>query len=272
MSKQNTSISLDRIVSALEGTAIGSATIAEIIADVERQIAATEQSLIEEKESVLDLTKCKNPKAAHDRIVELELFLNQLRASRPRLDEKLAASLESERSARFDGTYKQVKAERDRLANEFAEVYQATVARLVDVLIRMAACDVKCAEVNSQASALHNEQRRLLKCELVARGLEAFSRAQPELAKTVVLPDFVESARTRWPATTSTSFAVAYAETTSPPFHAGADWASSAEKQRRRQAIEADQARSAAFHEQATKDQEERKNREERERFAALKR
>jgi hypothetical protein len=116
MNKHEAPISLERIVSALDGAAVSSQTILEIVADVEAQIAAADQSLIEQKQAVLDSTKCKNPKAAHDRIVELELFLNQLRATQPRLAEKMAWSLESERSARFDGRYKQVEAERDRLA------------------------------------------------------------------------------------------------------------------------------------------------------------
>jgi hypothetical protein len=136
----------------------------------------------------------------------------------------------------------------------------------------MQQCDQKCAEVNSSASAMRCEQRRLIRCELHARGLEAFSRDyRPEIAKAVVLPDFVESNRTVWPPK-QPSMAVAYAETLMVPPHPGSHWADDDVRRQRRKEIEREHHRIGEFYQQQTESQEDRLNAEERQRFDALRR
>ena len=81
------------------------------------------------------------------------------------------------------------------------------------------------------------------------------------------LPDFVESARTRWPAPTLTSFAAAYAETTSAPYHPSQRWADPEVVARRRQQAEREQRRQAEFYSEQTATQESAWNDAERERF-----
>jgi hypothetical protein len=111
---------------------------------------------------------------AHDCIVGSELVRDQFKTVLPKLRDKLTAALESERHARWPSTYRNAKTERDALAREFADTYPAMVSQLVDLFDRMQQCDQKCAEVNSTASALQNEHRRLSKVELNARNLDGF--------------------------------------------------------------------------------------------------
>jgi hypothetical protein len=273
MNKQTAPPTLEsKIVAALDGASVGSATVMEVIADVEAQIAATDQTIIEERKAALDLTKCPDAKAALDHIAELELFRDQLKVALPKLrDDKLPAALESERHSRWLADYKRVKSEQVALARDFAETYKRVSTELCYVLTRTAALDIKCAEVDSQASNLQNEHRRLGKTELLSRGITSFSRSQPELAKSLILPDFVESARTRWPATSPTSFAASFSQSAIFPGHPGANWAtpSPEEQARRSAAIAASAAMNAAFHEQAAMDEENRINKTEKERFAA---
>jgi len=156
-------------------------------------------------------------------------------------------------------------------------VYTHAVNCLLDVISRMRACDVNCGEINSQASALQNEPRRLLKCELVSRGLEAFSRAQPEILGKggLTLPDFVESARMRWPATSPTAFAASFSQSmaAAAPPHPGARWGEPEERERRRAEAEKENAEMATYHKEARAADEKMQNEQEAARWAqALKR
>jgi hypothetical protein len=269
MNKPNGPPTLEqKIVAVLDGSDVSSATVMEVLELVEAAVAELTGTVESDRSQLLDLVRCPNPAETKSRIHAAETSVARLSAQIPKLRTKISVCLESERHSRWLADYRRLKAEQSVLARDFSETYKRVVTELVYVLNRMAALDIKCAEVDSQASNLQNEHRRLGKTELLARGIPAFSRSQPELAKTLVLPDFVESARTKWPCTSPTSFAAAYAETTSVPYHPGADWASPAETQRRREAIEKEQARSAAYHAQAAKDEEDRRNKEERERFA----
>jgi hypothetical protein len=210
---------------------------------------------------------------AHDCIVGSELVRDQFKTVLPKLRDKLTAALESERHARWPSTYRNAKTERDALAREFADTYPAMVSQLVDLFDRMQQCDQKCAEVNSTASALQNEHRRLSKVELNARNLDGFSRDRPEIAKAVVLPDFVESARMRWPEQTSTSFAAAYAAgTMTVPYHPGAAWSDPEVQAQRKSEADKQQREIGEHYAKMSEEQTERINREERERFTASRR
>jgi hypothetical protein len=83
------------------------------------------------------------------------------------------------------------------LAKEFAEFYQGMVAKAVDLYQRIEACDRESDRINLNAP--DNELRRLRGVELVARNLDAFSRSQPSIVKTCVLPEWENSSENAWP-------------------------------------------------------------------------
>ena len=107
----------------------------------------------------------------------------------------------------------------------------------------------------------------LVSAELHARGLDRFTRDTPSLLTSVVLVDW-NSGRQIWPPPRP-SMASAFAATLVPAYNP-ADWAKdndrrAAAQQRERQYI-------ADYYARATREQEERENREARERFAASQR
>ena len=68
------------------------------------------------------------------------------------------------------------------------------------------------------------------------------------------------------------SLAAAFAESMIVPYHPGPRWSDPDVQARRRADIEKEQREIAAYHDRAARDQEERINREERERFLAQRR
>jgi hypothetical protein len=101
------------------------------------------------------------------------------------------------RDARWEADYGRVKAERDRLAAELAETYPQIVAKLVDLLNRVAYCERECERIAGTAPS--GERRRLLGPELHAKGLTRFTRDTPSFTRDLRLPDWEQPATTSWP-------------------------------------------------------------------------
>jgi hypothetical protein len=84
-----------------------------------------------------------------------------------------------------------VRADRDQLAAEFAEIYPDIEKRLSDLIGRIADNDREIAWVNS--GRLPDEEKRLLFAELVGRGLAGFVRngvQTPSIVEELRLPRF----------------------------------------------------------------------------------
>jgi hypothetical protein len=67
------------------------------------------------------------------------------------------------------------------------------------------------------------EHRRLRQVELIARGLDNFSRADPPITKAVQLPDWEYGAKMAWPRA-EPSLAVQFATSMTFSQHPGDDW------------------------------------------------
>jgi len=100
--------------------------------------------------------------------------------------------------------------------------------------------------------------------ELMARGLDGFTRDTPSLLESVRLRDW-GTGREVWP--TPSTFSVDYAQSMPVPLHAGAHWADPEVQARRHAELAAERERIARFHTQGAKEQEIRQNKEERESF-----
>jgi hypothetical protein len=256
-----------RINAALDNANSGSADWCELLAETELAISEADAVVLLERSKAIDISASPSAEAAQDALARASAAAfnrDRLQSILPRMREKLTASLEGERHARWLADYRKVEAERDALAAEFAETYPNLVAQLADLFGRMDANGRRCAEINSSASALQNEHRRLLKPELHARGLDAFSRDYPEISKTMVLPDCMESGRNIWPPK-QPSMAAEFAGM-AVPYHPGAAWSDPEVREQRRQEVASEHHRIGEFYQQQTKDQEERVNREERQR------
>jgi hypothetical protein len=257
------------IVAALDNPNASAAELSELVAQTELAIVAAEETATTARAKAADVLAAPTPRDAHDAMNAADaakLTKDRLNGALPKLRDKLTVALEAERHARWLAEYHKAETERDALAAEFAEVYPAIVGTLVDLFGRMQQCDRKCSEVDSQASNLNAEHRRLGKVELHARGLEAFSPYRLEIAQTVQLPDFIESNLRRWPPK-QTSMAAEFASIMAAPPHPGSHWADPEVQQQRRDESEKTHHRIGEFYQRETKQQEERINREERERM-----
>jgi hypothetical protein len=87
----------------------------------------------------------------------------------------------------------------DALAQEYGKTYPKIVAQLVDLFSRAEAVDKDASRISGSAPS--GEHRRLRQVELVARGLDNFSRADPPITKAVQLPDWTNSETMVWGAT-----------------------------------------------------------------------
>lgn len=201
-------------------------------------------------------------------MLSAELGRDRLRAALPRLRQLLGEAQAREYAERWDARYRRVRT----MVEEAAETlrrYPALVAELIGLLKLAAEVDNEVSAVNSAAP--DDERRRLAGVELTARGLEAFSTAQPSLAKTVQLPDFDNSSVLLWPdRSSSAQAAIAFAESmaaASDRGNVGPHWDDpdysarlDAQRQTEREAI-------ARYLAQTTAQQEARINDEARERF-----
>jgi hypothetical protein len=212
----------------------------------------------------LDVVETPDPAETNERIAAAKLSADRLNAALPKLRGKLEAAISAEAKDRWWSRYKSTKAKLEAKVEQFNTYAQH--AQAIASLLDTKELDKEISDLNGSAPA--GIDRRLRSVELTARGLGSFSRDQPSLASTVVLPRWDASARNLWPQRPSTSLAAAYADIGSVvPHAAGARWGEPDEVARQKAGIESDQARSAAFHEAAQKSEEDRVNREERERF-----
>lgn len=134
--------------------------------------------------------------AAHRMITEDEFLRARLRLTLPELQQKFAAAREQEDMARWEQEFLRVQTIRDKAAERFAKV-----PKLIDELIELfrenEAVEKECSRINGSAPA--GEHRRLVAPELKARGLDAFSRTNPPMAKGTTLPNYEQSEVMLWP-------------------------------------------------------------------------
>jgi len=97
----------------------------------------------------------------------------------------------------------------------------------------------------------------LRQAELVARGLNNFSRVDPPITKAVQLPDWTNSEKMVWPPP-QPSFALLVAMSMTYGPHPGDNWWQ--ESKERAQALRAEQERVAAFYDAQARQREEREH------------
>jgi hypothetical protein len=187
----------ERITSALANVSITSAELSGLIPETQAALTAAEATAQAEREKALNPVTSSDSVEAEQLVWTAEFRRDRLHSFLSRLRQRLAEVEASERVARWQEDYEAVKAERDELADEFAERYASLTAELCDLFRRAQAVDQECSRIDSQAP--QGENRRLLGVEPTARSLERFSRSEPSVVDLVKLPDWSQSDRMIWP-------------------------------------------------------------------------
>jgi hypothetical protein len=195
MTKQTT---LERRIGAvLTDDYTKSSVIAALIAETETAIVAADEDAKLEQERVFDPLASPDPKAAREAMQAAEFMQTWLRSALLRLQRRLRETQERERRAKWYAEYEALKSKRDALAAEFREVYPEFEAKVVGLLNRMAANDAEISNLHIARSA--GVKLHLLEAELVARGLEQFTRDMPSITKELKLPAFEPGQPLAWP-------------------------------------------------------------------------
>jgi hypothetical protein len=186
-----------RIGAALTDDNSESSVIAALIEETETAIVAADEKAKMEQQQVFDPLASPNPKAAHEAIKAAEFMQTWLRSALLRLRQRLGEMQEREHRAKWYALYEVLKSKRDALAAEFREVYTDLEAKVVDLLVRMAANNAEISNLHSARSS--GVKLHLLEAELVARGLERFTRDVPSITKELKLPAFEPGRPPAWP-------------------------------------------------------------------------
>jgi hypothetical protein len=264
-----------RIAATLNNGNAGSDELSELILAVEAAATAANTAATAQREAAVDILAAPDPKAAHENVVAAELTRDRLRHALPPLRDRLAAALDAEASARFDETYRRGEALLAQEAENFARAWDL-MNELRDIFQSATATDKALAAINSEAATLSGEFRRLRSTELTARGLEQFSRDEPSIMKTCVLPSWQNSAHNVWPPP-QMAFGASYALSMEFPSHTGGvsgfigpGWETEEMQERFQTEREKERQRQTTHYQQMSKQQEERINAEERERAVAV--
>jgi hypothetical protein len=253
-----------RIVAALGNPNNGSDTLIELIRETEIAATTADQAAIDEHAKALDLEASPDATSAHQRVIAAEMTRDRLQTNLPKLRENLTSALTMEARERWLSDYRRVSQMRDEAVTQFLE-YRQHAQAIAQMFALAEQVDREVSRINGNAP--DNVHQRLSSVELTARNMTQFSRDNPALASTVELRDWENSGRKLWPTTSSGSFAaMAVAGMTVP--HPSADWSTDEVREQRKAEGEKQHREMASYYQQATKDEEDRKNREERERFA----
>ena len=196
MSLNETEMSLDERIAAAFSDGVGSGEIATLIKQAKVAALASDDTAERARLRALDPALSGNEIADARKEMEDAAFRRErLQTAVTRLRERLEQVKAQEEDQRRQLVYDRVKAERDKLAAELAEIYPAFANKLADLLPRIAANDREVEYINGHA--LPSGAGRLLVAELVARNLEGFGKnfiRTPRITEELCLPTFEYSA------------------------------------------------------------------------------
>jgi hypothetical protein len=186
-----------RIASAL--AASGKAkrdVLVALVTEAEQAIAEARETIATESERLLDIAN-DDPDASDAAVHKAERSIARLTAALPKLRDRIRQIGEAEHAESWHTQADKLESERDKLADELAELYPSLVERLADLFSRIDTLDDAIGRLHAQAPL--GEARRLTGPEQRARGLTAYSAAQPPLREHLKLPDWDEPHRIAYP-------------------------------------------------------------------------
>lgn len=187
MMKQHHVADLDTRIAAAFTPDAKSDDFSSLIADVEAAAKTANETAAASRTRALDPTTLAVEVAAARKQMEDAAFTaDRMNVAATRLRDRFRAVTSAEENARRQIAYDRVTQQRDALAKEFAEVYPQLVAKLADLMNRVAANDREIAATKSPEGA-----PRILEAELVARGLQGFVvNGPPSIVRELRLPAF----------------------------------------------------------------------------------
>ena len=192
---------LDERIAQAFGNGAKSGDVATLIRHT--QLAATETTSEAERarahalDPTLSGAELKDARKAMD---DLAFKRDRLQAAITRLGERLKQLQNEEEDARRVVIYDKIKAERDRLAKEYADLYPTVAKQLGELLARIAANDREVDHLNK--NGLPKGKGRLLDVELIARDLPGWVQGGIQthrIIDTVQLPPWQPRAYYLWP-------------------------------------------------------------------------
>jgi hypothetical protein len=186
-----------QIIAALSDDTMSAATLAELVADTEVAITEADAAAETAKTAFLDPVASPDANKARALMETTEYAADRLRTLRPRLEARHQKVDAAEYLTKWRTKYEVLKSERDALAEELGAIYPAAVTAISDVLVRIADHDRRLSTLHQSRPA--GGKGRLLSPELIARGIDEFSRDEPSVTRELRLPDWRNSERMVWP-------------------------------------------------------------------------
>lgn len=175
------------LAEALSNTDTTRDTFVELWQKAIDAITAAKETIETESERALDLENA-DPDKSNEAVRVAKRTAERLSKATHKLKAKVdqidAINYAEEWHERAD----EIAGERDKLAQELADLYPTFVTKLADLFARI---DENKADIEHlHGYAPRGESRRLVDAELGARGLESYSAAQPRLRDNLKLPRF----------------------------------------------------------------------------------
>lgn len=176
-----------RIADALGNESADRTCLVALWQEALNTIDAAKQTVEAESEHALDVAN-PDPDASDEKARRAALTIDRLTRAIPRLKARVDQIDTAAFSDAWHAEADRLKSERDKLADELAEMYPQFVEKITDLYARI---DANTAAIgNLHARAPRDECRRLSDAELAARGLQSYTAEQPRLRDNLKLPDF----------------------------------------------------------------------------------
>jgi hypothetical protein len=192
--ESTTSTALEkRVATALTSKSVAPADLATLLREVDVAISVTQR----EQKKTLDPLASPNAVDARKAMEYAAFLRDRLLTLRPRLEHRLQQVKAAEYLTHWRADYAALKVKRDELAVELSELYPPFATKIADLFRRMRDFDAELSRLHQARPAgipLH-----LLGPELVARGLEQFTRNERSLIGEVQLPAFDPRQPWVWP-------------------------------------------------------------------------
>jgi hypothetical protein len=241
-----------RGVSALDNPNSGASELSELVAETELAIVTADETGTAMRMKAADVLATPTPREAHDTMAQAdaaELTRDRLRGILPKLKERYAEALKTERRDRWASERRKVEAARDPLSADLADFHARVKAEQADLSKRIKAFNADADAVNALGASIEEWNS----------------------VDTLDLPDYASAAiysERRWgPPKVEGGFAASFAQSMVPPTYDPARWSDPDVRQQRRDAIMKEQQRIGEFYQEQTAAQEERQNEEEAQRF-----
>ncbi len=196
MKKAAEPVTLEQRIATALAADITSGELAKLVAETESAIIAADRDAAAARERAHDPALSPDPASAYQAMQTAAFVAERLRTLLPRLRQRLQDVSAAEELAQWQADAEQVQAQVEA-AEKFAAQYPKLAAELLGLFRLAEEVDREVARVNSSAPI--GAHGRLRQVELVARGLDAYSRSAPSIGRSIRLPDWEDSGCLLWP-------------------------------------------------------------------------